>query len=162
MNIPISSHIIFFILISFFLIIVETHRYSNTSDSIELGKQIYTTGIGENNAEIMAYTFGREMPAKLFACSKCHGECGKAKLQQGMDIPDIRRVSYLNRNFNNNEKENIDEIVNSKIKRFILSGINHTGDKVNSMMPTYNMSLKDMDHLLAYLAILGTEENCIN
>lgn len=161
MNIPINSYITIIALFGILIIPFQNDTTNSDPGSIELGRQIYQGGIGENNSKITATLLGREMSATVFPCSNCHGECGEAQLQQGMDIPAISRKEYIKRNFGSSNPEIIGKKVNYSLKRFITQGINHSGVKVKSMMPTYNMSLDDINHLLSYLEILGSEEKCV-
>jgi hypothetical protein len=131
-------------------------------DSIDIGKKIYSTGVGISDQKIMALSLGKKMPATIFACSTCHGDCGAGQKLQGLDVPDIRRKGYMKRYSLDSNSPNLEKEINFKIKRFISFGINHSDEKVSSMMPKYQMSNVDMDHLLAYLAVLGSEQNCIN
>lgn len=161
MNIPINSYIICILIAGIFYIPGPKKNSINQETSIELGRQIYMEGVSKGNSKIMASVMNRTMPGNLYACSNCHGECGKAQLQQGMDIPDITREAYIIRYFPNDSKTSIGSKVNYSLKKFITNGINHSGEKVNSMMPKYNMSLEDIEHLLSFLEVLGTDEKCV-
>lgn len=146
------------------LIIMSTSQvegvYIQNDNSIEIGKNIYSTGIGESDQKVMAIVSGNEMPASMMACANCHGKCGEGITLQGVDIPDIRRNNHIQRYQIDQSAENVDKFVNSKLKRTISMGVNHEGDNMHNMMPRYKMSLSDMNHLLAYLAVLGEDENC--
>lgn len=151
------------LLLPFFYLLTnhsEGSTFVNNEDSIEIGKKIYSTGLGTTDQKIIAISMGQKMPASIFACAKCHGKCGSGQLLQGIDVPDIRRDAYIKRHLLDSKSPNLDKEIKSKLRRLITLGINHSDVKVNSMMPKYNMSNTDMDHLLAFLAVLGSEQNC--
>ncbi len=128
--------------------------------SIEIGKKIYTTGIGEGDYKIMAVVSGRDIPGSMMACINCHGNCGKGMALQGVIIPDIRREYYIERYMKGQSNIQSEKTINSKLKKAISLGIKNDGENIHNMMPRYKMSIEDMNHLLAYLAVLGKDENC--
>lgn len=160
MNIPMNSLSCYMV-----FIILSLGQYSVPSTlqvvpSIEIGKQIYTTGIGSSEQKIMASLAGREISASMMACANCHGKCGKGLSLQGVDIPDIRRLQYVERHLQDVPEITVEKTINARFKKAIALGIKHDGEDIHRMMPRYSMSLDDMTHLLAYLAVLGEEENC--
>ena len=144
------------------ILFVSSLDMNKSSDpiSIEKGKNIYTTGIGESEQKIMAVVSGNEIPASIMACANCHGHCGKGQTLQGIDIPDIRKKDHILRYGIDQPIERLDNYLNSKLKRAISMGLNHEGGNMHNMMPRYVMSLSDMDNLLAYLSVLGEDESC--
>jgi len=150
---------------TFTIIILAMMGYSGTPEpnrmvksDPKIGKRIYTTGIGSSEQKIVATVSGMDMEGSMMACVNCHGECGKGKNMQGVTIPDLKSAAFISRYY---DQDNVTEKKLQKLlKKAITMGINPNGDQLHAMMPRYNMSITDMEHLLAYLSILGDEDNC--
>lgn len=130
--------------------------------SIELGRQIYTTGIGEGHQKIIAQVSGRNMPGAMMACANCHGACGTETVLQGVGIPDIRKSEYIRRHMSDSQDQEVLKNADQKLKKAIALGIRHDGEEMHRLMPRYQMSLSDMNHLLEFLSHLGREDSCNN
>lgn len=158
MNIPILPTLLF----SIFMILVFSAQKSPPlcEASIEIGKKIYTRGTGEGDQKIIAVVFGSDMPATMMACINCHLECGEGTMLPGVEVPDIRRANLKERYIKNGAAENANKVINNKLRKAIALGFKNEDEVMHKMMPQYKMSMKDMNHLLAYLAVLGEEESC--
>ncbi len=129
--------------------------------SIEIGKKIYTSGIGEGDQKIIAAVSGRDLPGSMMACVNCHGNCGKGVTLQGVEIPNISRAEYIESTLKDGVSfDSVKKDFHKKIKKVVSMGIKSDGGKIHNLMPRYKMSIKDMNHLLAYLEVLGEDEKC--
>jgi len=160
MNIPmyIPTCLMAFLVLSFTWI--EENSVIENDPSIEIGKKIYTSGIGNDDQQILAVVSGRDMPGTMMACVNCHGNCGKGVSLQGVAVPDIRRAQYVERHLMDVPKYELPKKINANLKKAISLGIKHNKEKMHNLMPKYKMSIDDMNHLLAYLAVLGENEKC--
>ena len=110
------------------------------------GKLLYTTGKGGTDTPVVALMSSTEVPATIVPCMNCHGENGKGLDQGQISPPDItwktlsqeiekKRTAYTEK----------------KLKRAISMGLNPNGEALQEFMPRYQMTLEDMNNLIAYL-----------
>ncbi len=121
------------------------------------GKQIYFEGTSPSGGEITAIvgTEGVTLPASAVPCASCHGSDGLGRREGGVIPPDIR-WSELTKVYGHVHEDGrkhpaFDEM---SVARLIRTGLDPDFNKLDSSMPLYTMSVKDMDSLVAYLRFL--------
>lgn len=124
----------------------------------QVGKRIFFEGRGAGD-EIFAY-FGRDnvrMPAVLLPCANCHGHDGTGRPEGGVVPPNITwqnlTKSYGHRHPNGREHGPFDE---DAISGAVSGGTDPAGNKLDPLMPRYEMSQDDMAALVAFLKQLET------
>ncbi len=122
------------------------------------GKQIYTKGKGQK--PIVAYLSGPgiEMPAENFACIQCHREDGRGAREGGVLAPDIT-YPHLNtavtgvrptgRSFLSYDEESLGTAIQQ--------GSDPAGNPLHLAMPRYTLQKEDLNDLIAYMKVLGSE-----
>ncbi len=115
------------------------------------GKDIYLSGKSPSGGKIIARIDGEgtSVAGAILPCGGCHGSDGLGRPEGGINPPDItwdaltvsRRPPYDD----------------ATLKRAITLGIDPTGNPIGNVMPRYQMSIADMNNLLAYLHVLGKE-----
>ena len=121
------------------------------------GKQIYFEGTSPSGGEITAVvgTEGVTLPASAVPCASCHGPDGLGRREGGVIPPDIRWSEltkvYGHVHEDGRKHQAFDEM---SLARLIRSGLDPDFNKLDQSMPLYNMSVEDMDSLIAYLRFL--------
>lgn len=122
------------------------------------GKQIYTQGKGQN--PIIAHLSGPdiELPAENFSCIQCHKEDGTGAREGGVLAPDITYPQLITsisgvrptgRSFLSYNEESL--------ATAIQRGTDPAGNPLHSAMPRYTLQKEDLNDLIAYLKVLGSE-----
>jgi ABC-type branched-subunit amino acid transport system substrate-binding protein len=118
------------------------------------GKQIYFEGTSPTGGEIMASvgTEGVSLPASAVPCASCHGTDGLGRPEGGLIPPDIRwselAKGYGHVHENGRKHPAFDE---NSLARLIRTGLDPASNRLDQSMPLYNMSVEDMDSLVAYI-----------
>ncbi|HEY5739065.1 MAG TPA: ABC transporter substrate-binding protein [Gammaproteobacteria bacterium] len=121
------------------------------------GKQIYVEGSSPSGGEITAIvgTEGVSLPASAVPCASCHGADGLGRREGGVIPPDIRWSEltkvYGHVHEDGRKHQAFDEI---SIARLIRTGLDPDFNQLDRSMPLYNMSVEDMNSLIAYLRFL--------
>jgi ABC-type branched-subunit amino acid transport system substrate-binding protein len=122
------------------------------------GKQIYIQGKGQK--PVVAYLSGPDikMPAENFACIQCHKEDGRGGREGGVLAPDITYTQLITpvsgvrptgRSFLSYNEESL--------ATAIQQGADPAGNPLHSAMPRYTLQKEDLNDLIAYLKVLGSE-----
>jgi ABC-type branched-subunit amino acid transport system substrate-binding protein len=126
------------------------------------GKRIYEDGIGPEGRPILAVVGnqGGEVPAAILRCANCHGEDGRGTSEAGVDSPDITWSSL-----SKPHRRTLPPVAPTSrarppysdvlLKRAISLGIDSAGNALLPPMPHYQMTMSEMNDLLAYLKRLG-------
>jgi len=124
------------------------------------GKRIYKDGVSTSNSQIEAVLgegFTR-IPGRLMPCTSCHGADGKGRPEGGVVPPAItwnilamplRKTSALGR-----QRPAYSLL---SLRRAITQGVDPSGHHLGSTMPSYRLSLKDLDRLIQYLRVLDKD-----
>jgi ABC-type branched-subunit amino acid transport system substrate-binding protein len=124
------------------------------------GKTIYMEGVSARGGEITA-TLGESrdaVSASLFACANCHGRDGRGRPEGGIDPPDITWRSLVRPRSDQGERRRARPAYQpASLGRVISMGVGSSGDRTGVGMPIYQLSTADLDDLIAYLQVLGTE-----
>jgi len=124
------------------------------------GKQIYLQGTSPTDGEITAIvgTEGVSLPASAVPCASCHGPDGLGRPEGGVQPPDIRwsELTKVYGHVHENGRKHPAFDQNS-LARVLRTGLDPASNRLDESMPLYNMSVEDMDSLLAYLRYLETD-----
>jgi len=123
------------------------------------GREIYIKGSG-SGPEIMAL-IGDEtkVPASVVPCTSCHGPDGRGRAEGGIIPSDITPGALRAPDIVTTPAGRKHGPYNPRLlKRAITLGIDSSGNRLNPIMPRYQMAMKDVDALLAYLGRLDDEE----
>lgn len=121
------------------------------------GREIYERGTS-GGAEVRASMGGELAPvaASLVPCASCHGADGRGRPEGGVAPPDIRHAT-LTRTYDVTAPSGrrhgpYDE---RALLRAIAMGVDPAGNRLNEVMPRYQLSREDAAALLTYLRTLG-------
>ncbi|HEY5645956.1 MAG TPA: ABC transporter substrate-binding protein [Pseudomonadales bacterium] len=123
------------------------------------GKEIYFGGSSPSGDPITAY-FGKEgleLPGRAATCGSCHGHDGKGRPESGV-MPSNITWSQLSKSYGHLHPDGLDHppFDERSLRDFIRTGIYPGGQKGDPSMPSYKISDRDFDDLLAYMKLLGT------
>lgn len=124
------------------------------------GRQIYFEGTSPTGGEITAIVGaeGVSLPASAVPCASCHGTDGLGRPEGGVLPPDIR-WSELTKGYGHVHEDGrkhpaFDE---NSLARLIRTGLDPASNRLDESMPLYNMSVEDMDSLVAYIRFLEND-----
>ena len=120
----------------------------------ERGKQIYLEGTSPGGGKIKAY-IGKDkiqLPGSAAACGTCHGPDGRGRPEGGV-IPSDITWDHLMKPYGHNHPmgRKHPAFTEASLKRCILNGEDPAGNQMDTSMPTYAMSVEDINDLAAYL-----------
>ncbi len=128
------------------------------TDAEARGKLVYSKGESQSNRVIRAYIGGAEAPssASILPCVQCHGENGRGIgiVSPAIDwdtLVDADKHQHLARTH-----EPFDEV---SLVEAIRHGVDPAGNDFEVTMPKYIMADEDMADLVAYLKVIGLEED---
>ncbi|MDH3797585.1 MAG: ABC transporter substrate-binding protein [Desulfobacterales bacterium] len=124
------------------------------------GKEIYFKGISPGGGKIKAY-IGKDriaLPGSAATCGSCHGSDGRGRPEAGR-IPSDVTWDHLMKPYGHSHPLGRDHpaFTEASLKRSILNGKDPAGNQLESSMPTYAMSVEDINDLIAYLKRLQTD-----
>ena len=119
------------------LLISCSSPYDNTYSFKSNGERIYFTA-QSSSGDPISYSGGIGMMNQSFSCASCHGPKGKG----GIDVPDIT-WDNLTEEFNEQQ-----------VKLVITKGIEPDGKLLDTEMPRWQMSERDLDDLVNFLKTL--------
>jgi ABC-type branched-subunit amino acid transport system substrate-binding protein len=124
------------------------------------GKKIYLDGSSATGGVITA-TLGQAsdaVPASFVACGNCHGREGIGRTEAGIAPPDLSWRSLARvRVDQGSERRGRPAYNPALLGRAITMGIDPSGNRLGVGMPRYQITPRDLDDLIAYLRVLGTE-----
>jgi ABC-type branched-subunit amino acid transport system substrate-binding protein len=126
------------------------------------GKQIYIQGTSASGKEILAYLgeSSLEVSASAMPCANCHGFNGEGKPEGGIDPSNLTWESltkpYGLTHANGRRHPAYTE---RGIELAITRGTDPGGNKLQNVMPRYQMTSGDMADLIAYLKRLGKDRD---
>jgi ABC-type branched-subunit amino acid transport system substrate-binding protein len=128
------------------------------TDAEARGKLIYTKGQSQSNRVIRASIGGAEAPssATILPCVQCHGENGRGI---GIVSPAIDWDTLTDPEGRQHEKRAHGPYDNASLVKAIRGGVDPAGNDFEVTMPTYIMADEDMADLLAYLKVIGLEDD---
>ena len=118
------------------------------------GKQIYFEGTSPGGGKIKAY-IGKDkiqLPGSAAACGTCHGPDGRGRPEAGV-IPSDITWDHLMKPYGHSHPmgRKHPAFTEASLKRCILNGEDPAGNQMDASMPTYTMSVEDINDLTAYL-----------
>lgn len=129
----------------------------------ERGRMIFAEGKSPSGDEftVSLALFGdveRSFPATRYACRNCHGPEGLPTVEGGVTVPSIQADALASpiRFATGTGRLRVPYDENS-IRRAITMGIDSSGNKLNTLMPRFSISDRDLDDLMVYLRSLGKE-----
>jgi ABC-type branched-subunit amino acid transport system substrate-binding protein len=122
------------------------------------GKLIYTKGQSKSNRVIRASIGSAEAPssATILPCVQCHGENGRGI---GIVSPAIDWDTLTDPDGHRHLKRTHDPFDEASLVDAIRRGIDPTGNDFEATMPKYIMADEDMADLVAYLKVIGLEDD---
>ena len=138
----------------------------SAADSI--GERIYREGILPSGAPLQGVRFGKaKVEGQQAACIGCHRRSGMGAVEGETLIEPITGNALFgtggkvvatmdtrtNKTFNQSHPPYTDET----IARLLRDGINSVGEKINPIMPRYNLNAEDQAVLTAYLRGLSSD-----
>jgi ABC-type branched-subunit amino acid transport system substrate-binding protein len=128
------------------------------TDAEARGKLIYTKGQSESNRVIRAAISTSEAPssASILPCAQCHGENGRGI---GIVSPAIDWTVLMDPDGHEHQKRSHGPFDEASLVRAITKGVDPAGNDFEATMPTYTMADEDMADLIAYLKVIGLEED---
>jgi ABC-type branched-subunit amino acid transport system substrate-binding protein len=123
------------------------------------GRRVYLEGSG-SGPEIMALVGDEtKVPASVVPCASCHGPDGRGRAEGGVIPSDITPGALSAPAIVTTPTGRKHGPYNSRLlKRAITQGFDSAGNRLTPIMPRYQMAMKDVDALLAYLGRLDDEE----
>ncbi len=133
----------------------------SSGEAQQQGKQIYRKGDDGSQAEIFARVSNLEekLSAQNFPCANCHGIGGEGNKEGGVLAPNItwNVLNSPNQNsYSNRKRIGYDA---ATLSRALTRGVDSSGNKLNPVMPMYQMSASQYEALTEYLKILGTAKD---
>lgn len=119
-----------------------------------LGERIYLTGIGADGAIPRTGGVGRMGSG---GCITCHGEDGQGgEVGMMMRFIDAPAITYEDLTGTHDEHDSEAEApwTDADIARVIRTGVEPDGDRLDPIMPRWEMSDREMDALIDYLKTL--------
>jgi len=118
------------------------------------GKQIYFEGTSPSGGKITAYIGAErvELPGSAAICATCHGPDGRGRPEAGV-IPSDITWGHLMKDYGHSHPMGRTHpgFTEASLKRSILNGVDPAGNQLDPSMPTYAMSVEDINDLIAYL-----------
>ena len=126
------------------------------------GKQIYVQGTSSSGREILAYLgdASLEVPGSAMACANCHALNGEGKPEGGV-IPSNLTWEVLTKPYGVTDPggRRHPPYTERALELAITRGLDPAGNKLQNVMPRYQMAREDMADLIAYLKRLGSDRD---
>jgi ABC-type branched-subunit amino acid transport system substrate-binding protein len=141
----------FFILLLF---LIPSLYAGDPTLSEQRGRQIYFEGKSPRGNAITGFV-GKEkvkVPGTVATCGSCHGADGLGRPEAGV-IPSNIRWNYLSKPYGNTSPtgRKFPAYDEDALKECIVDGYDPGGNRLDTSMPTYDMTDEDLDDLIAYL-----------
>ena len=123
----------------------------------ERGKQIYLSGESSAKRPVTALIGADdvEVPASVVPCASCHARDGRGRAEGGIKPANIQWDAL--RYPAANDERTREAYTRPLLKRAITMGVDASAKQLQNTMPRYRMAVEDMEDLLSYLQILGTD-----
>lgn len=129
------------------------------SPSQERGRSIYLESRGSRGAILARLgAGGPEIPGEALLCADCHGRDGKGSLEGGVAASDVR-WSALSKPARRSGASSRDRPAfdRKSLAQAITRGRDPAGHVLHVAMPLYEMDTSDLEDLMDYLQLLGSE-----
>lgn len=128
----------------------------------QAGKRLYREGVSSSDAQLLARVGASDMtvPASVLPCASCHGNDGRGRSEGGVRPPslDWQRLA-LGPGVRETNNRRYPAYTEASLARVIHNGIDPAGNRLDSAMPRFELSLADQRNLTAYLKRLGEERD---
>jgi ABC-type branched-subunit amino acid transport system substrate-binding protein len=118
------------------------------------GKRIYFEGTSPSGGRIKAYVGNDRiaLPGSAATCGSCHGPDGRGRPELGV-IPSDITWDHLMKSYGHSHPlgRKHPGFTEASLKRSILNGDDPAGNPLDASMPTYSMSIEDINDLIAYI-----------
>ncbi len=132
------------------------------SPAEQRGKRIYLEGVSDSGETIMALV-GREavpLPASALPCAGCHGRDGRGRPEGGVIPSDITWAhltkAYGHRHAFGRRHAAFDV---ETVARAVTTGVDPSGNALDTAMPRFSLSQQDLSDLIAYLMRLQADRD---
>lgn len=121
-----------------------------------LGRQIYKEGKGDAPVQALLGSSQTAIAASVVPCASCHGDDGRGRPEGGV-VPAEVTAAALGAALDSGPARVRTRVAYTDrlLARAITMGIDSSANRLDAMMPRYQISLKDMAALTAYLKKLG-------
>jgi ABC-type branched-subunit amino acid transport system substrate-binding protein len=121
------------------------------------GKQLYLTGESAAKRPVTALIGADniEVPASVVPCASCHARDGRGRAEGGIKPANIQWDAL--RHPAANDERTRDAYTRPLLKRVISMGVDASAKQLQDTMPRYRMAVEDMEDLLSYLELLGSD-----
>jgi ABC-type branched-subunit amino acid transport system substrate-binding protein len=124
------------------------------------GKQVYFEGTSPGGGKIKSYIGKNKipLPGSAATCGSCHGPDGRGRPEAGV-IPSDITWDHLMKPYGHSHPlgRKHAAFTEASLKRSILNGDDPAGNRLDASMPTYAMSVEDINDLIAYMKRLQTD-----
>jgi ABC-type branched-subunit amino acid transport system substrate-binding protein len=124
------------------------------------GKQIYLSGTSPSGGKITAFLRDAavEVPASALTCANCHGYRGEGKPEGGV-IPSVITWEFLTKPYGVTHQTGRKHppYTEKTLELGLLRGVDPAGNRLAGSMPVYQMSGEDLQDLVAYMKVLGSD-----
>jgi ABC-type branched-subunit amino acid transport system substrate-binding protein len=130
------------------------------SPSEKRGKQIYLQGTSPSGRIVTAFLRDAavEVPASTLTCANCHGYRGEGKPEGGV-IPSVITWEFLTKPYGVTHPSGRKHppYTPTSLELSLVRGFDPAGNRLAGSMPVYQMSSEDMQDLIAYMKVLGSD-----
>jgi ABC-type branched-subunit amino acid transport system substrate-binding protein len=139
------------------LLLAGTASAAELSPQQSRGKQLYLTGESGGGRPFTALIGADdvEVPASVVPCASCHGRDGRGRAE-GRIAPANVQWDVLAHALTSTERSR-EPYTRSLLKRAVTMGLDSSSKPLQNTMPRYRMALEEMEDLLSYLELLGTD-----
>ncbi|NKC10685.1 MAG: c-type cytochrome [Gammaproteobacteria bacterium] len=125
------------------------------TDAEQRGRLIYQEGRTSSGYPFMVKLPYSPAPlaGRAFPCAACHGADGRGGSEGGIDVPDIRWQTLTKPH--DTAKRTRGPYTKRALRDALTRGLDPARNPLNPVMPRFQISLTDFDHLFAYLQRLG-------
>jgi len=133
---------------------------AHLSDAERRGKEIYLAG-SSPSAEPLIAVLGENrlrLPGRAVTCGGCHGHDGTGRPESGITPYNVT-WKYLTKSYGHIHDSRLQHppFTEQSLKHYLRTGIYPGGGKGDPSMPSYEVSDRDLDDLVAYLRRLGED-----
>lgn len=142
---------------AFAVLAAFTAAGAGLTESQQRGKQLYHTGESVARRPVTALLGADdvEVPASVVPCASCHARDGRGRAEGGIRPANIQWDALRHPAANDDRTRGA--YTRPLLKRAITMGVDSSAKKLQDTMPRYRMAVEDIEDLLSYLEILGTD-----
>jgi len=128
----------------------------------QAGKRLYREGVSSSDAQLTARVGASDMtvPASVLPCASCHGNDGRGRAEGGVRPPslDWQRLA-LGQGLRQTNGRSYPAYADASLARAIQHGVDPAGNRLDSAMPRFELTLPDQRNLTAYLKRLSEDRD---